>query len=111
LSLAPGRPFTRTACILLIGTVGSTPLAAQLLEDAPTVMIPPEPPLTTARSIVTRDRQTPVAERALPAFSAQGITVGAFDVFPGLSVGGLYTSNIYADNRRRHSDVAVVVRP
>ena len=112
MSFVPSRRrLARVTCVLLVGAAGAMPATGQLLEDPQTVVIPPEPPLTTARSIFTRDRQNPVAERMLPAFSAQGVSVGDFDVFPGLSIGGLYTSNIFADNTRRRSDVAVVVRP
>ncbi|MEJ8630085.1 hypothetical protein P0F65_10115 [Sphingomonas sp. I4] len=62
--------------------------AAQLVQDVPTVIVPPEPPITTAQSVFTRSRDVGVADRMLPAFTAQGTTVGAFDVFAGLSIGG-----------------------
>ncbi|RZL85968.1 MAG: hypothetical protein EOP66_00045 [Sphingomonas sp.] len=52
-----------------------------------------------------------MADRMLPAFSAKGMTLGAFDVFPGLSIGGLYSSNVFANNANRRSDFALVVRP
>jgi hypothetical protein len=87
------------------------PVGAQLIEDAPTVAIPNNPPLSTARSVFARDSTIPVAERMLPAFSAHGLKLGDFDLFPGLSVGGLYTSNVFANNARKRSDFAVVVRP
>jgi hypothetical protein len=89
----------------------ASPAAAQLLQDEPTVVVPSEPPLSSVRSAFERGQDIGVADRMLPAFSAQALTVGAFDVFPGLSIGGLYTSNIFANNDNRHSDVALVVRP
>jgi hypothetical protein len=94
-----------------LGLGWASPGASQLLQDAPTVALPAEPPLTDARSAFERQRMIGVAERMLPAFSAQGATVGAFDLFPGLAVGPLFTSNIFANNDNRRSDVAVVVRP
>lgn len=87
------------------------PAAAQLLQDAPTVLVPPEPPITTARSVFARGREVAVADRVLPEFSAHAVSVGAFDVFPGLAVGGLYTTNVFADNDNRHADIALVLRP
>jgi hypothetical protein len=87
------------------------PAAAQLLQDPPTVVVPPEPPITTARSVFDRENQVPVAERMLPAFAAQGVSIGNFELFPGLAVGSFATSNVYADNDRRDGDLAVVVRP
>lgn len=75
------------------------------------MVVPAEPPLTSARSIFARDAQMAVADRMLPAFSATGVSVGAFDVFPGLSIGGLYTSNVFANNDNKRSDFALVVRP
>ena len=47
----------------------------------------------------------------MPAFSAQGARLGGFDLFPGLALGTFYDSNVFADNSRRHSDVAFVARP
>lgn len=99
------------AVAVLLGSACATQAGAQLLQDVPTVIVPPEPPLTDQRSVFARDRDVAVADRMLPAFSAQGTTVGAFDIFPALSVGGLFTSNLYANNARRRSDVALVVRP
>jgi hypothetical protein len=94
---------------LAAGTV--SPASAQLLQDAPTVVVPNEPPVTSARSVFARTRETAVADRMLPAFSAQGVSVGAFDVFPGLSIGGLYTTNLFANNDDRRDDIALVIRP
>ncbi len=97
---------------LLIAAGASTaPGGAQLLQDARTVVVPPEPVPTNGRSAFARDRDVGVADRALPAFTAQGITVGAFDVFPAVSVGGLFTSNVFANNDNRRGDFALVVRP
>lgn len=98
-----------TGALLLVNA--GWPAPAQLLQDPQTVVVPPPPPITTARSIFARDGALPVADRILPAFSAQGLKVGDFDLYPGLTVGGLYTSNVYADNHRREDDVALVVRP
>ncbi|MDB5714718.1 MAG: hypothetical protein JWO15_2115 [Sphingomonadales bacterium] len=102
---ALGTLLTPVACLF------GQPVDAQLLQDAPTVVVPNEPPLTTQRSVFARDSMIPVAERMLPALSAQGIKLGNFDLFPGLSIGGLYTSNVFANNDRKRSDFAVVVRP
>jgi hypothetical protein len=87
------------------------PASAQLLQDPQTVVIPPEPPITTAQSVFDRDNQVPVANRMLPAFSAQGMTLGNFNFFPGLAVGTFLDSNVFADNDRRRGDLAFVVRP
>lgn len=87
------------------------PVAAQLLQDAPTVVVPPEPPISDAQSAFDRSREVAVADRMLPEFSAQGTSVGPFDVFGGLALGGLFSSNVFADNDRKRSDVALVVRP
>jgi hypothetical protein len=105
------RTLARSVVALALTAGGAMPVAAQLLQDAPTVAVPPPPPITTARSVFTHDRAIPVAERMLPEFSAQGVTVGAFDVFPGLAIGGLFTSNVYANNDAKKSDFAAVVRP
>lgn len=99
----------RTCAVPLLAIAGAA--HGQLLQDAQTVIVPPPPPITTARSVFARDGEVPVADRVLPAFSAQALTLGDFDLYPGLSIGGLYTSNVYADNDRRRSDFAVVVRP
>lgn len=104
------RPLSRLALLMIAGA-GSAPLGAQLLQDVPTVQVPPEPPLTQARSVFTRDRDLAVTDRTLPAFTAQGVSMGAFDVFPAVSVGGLFTSNLFAHNDDRRSDVVLVVRP
>lgn len=96
---------------ILLGAGAPLPAAAQLLQDAPTVVIPPEPPLSTAQSVFTRDKEVTVADRMLPAFTAQGTTIGEFDLFPALSIGGLFTSNIFDDNSRRQSDEGIVLRP
>jgi|OM-RGC.v1.002493343 hypothetical protein len=104
------RRLSRLASLMIAGAC-TAPLGAQLLQDVPTVQVPPEPPLTDARSVFARERDTGVADRTLPAFTAQGVTVGAFDVFPAVSVGGLFTSNLFANNEDRRSDVALVVRP
>ncbi|MBM6577482.1 outer membrane beta-barrel protein [Microvirga sp. SRT01] len=102
----------RASALTAIAIVASAvPATAQLLQDEPTVVIPPEPPLTPARSVFARDREVAVADRMLPAFSAKGMTVGAFDVFPGLAVGGLYTSNIFANNADKHADAGLMIRP
>lgn len=105
------RRLPRTALALILAGGGAGSAGAQLLQDAPTVVVPPAPPISTAQSIFTRGREIGVADRMLPAFSAQGTTVGAFDVYPGLSIGGLYTSNLFANNDNRHGDVGIVVRP
>ncbi|WBH18088.1 outer membrane beta-barrel protein [Sphingomonas radiodurans] len=105
-SVSPARLLVTASALLL-----AAPAAAQLLQDVPTVVVPPEPPITTQRSVFARDAQVAVADRMLPAFSAEGVTVGAFDVYPGISIGGLYTSNVLANNARRRSDTALVVRP
>ena len=89
----------------------AAPAAAQLLEDVPTVVIPPEPPITTAQSVFARQQQIAVADRVFSAFTAQGVRVGAFDVYPGLAIGGLYTSDVFANDQNRHGDYALVVRP
>lgn len=102
----------RASALTAVAIVASAcPAGAQLLQDEPTVVVPPEPPLTPARSIFARDREVAVADRMLPAFSAKGMTVGAFDVFPGLAVGGLYTSNIFANNADKQGDAGLVIRP
>lgn len=98
-----------SALVVTAGWTGQA--AAQLLQDAPTVIVPDEAPITTARSIFARTQEVAVADRMLPAFSAVPITVGYFDVFPALSIGGLYTSNLLANNDDKRSDVALVVRP
>ena len=105
------RSLARAAVALALTTGAAVPAAAQLIEDVPTVVVPPAPPITTARSVFAHDRVTPVADRVLPEFSAQGLTVGAFDVFPGLAIGGLFSSNVFADDARKKSDFAAVVRP
>ncbi|WP_174292214.1 outer membrane beta-barrel protein [Sphingomonas bacterium] len=96
---------------MILATGWAAPAAAQLLQDAPTVAIPPPPPITTAQSVFARQQEVTVVDRMLPAFSAQGTKIGGFDVFPALAIGPLYTSNIFANNANRHGDVAVVVRP
>ncbi len=97
---------------LLAPTIGAgTPAAAQLLQDAPTVVVPPEPPIATGQSVFARQQPVGVADRVLPAFSAHGTTIGAFDLFPAVSIGGLYASNVLANNEDRRSDIAIVVRP
>jgi hypothetical protein len=111
LSHSPVRRRCAALSAAALATLVASPAAAQLLQDVPTVVVPPEPPINTAQSQFTRQREIGVADRMLPAFSAQGVTIGAFDVFPGLAIGGLYTSNIFANNANRRSDVAVVVRP
>ena len=105
------RRLSRAASFMILAGALPGIAGAQLLEDAPTVLVPPEPPITTAQSIFARGREVGVADRMLPAFTAQGITLGAFDLYPGLSIGGLYTSNLFANNANRQSDFAVVVRP
>lgn len=99
------------ATALVAPALAAGPAAAQLLQDVPTVVVPPAPPITTAQSIFARQQNIGVADRVIPAFSAQGTTIGAFDVYPGLSIGGLYTANVFANNGNRRSDFAVVVRP
>jgi len=101
----------RTALGLVFAAGTAAPGSAQLLQDAPTVMIPPEAPITSVRSVFARTRETAVADRMLPAFTAQGISVGAFDVFPGLAIGSVYTTNLFANNDDRRDDIALVVRP
>ena len=71
----------------------------------------PRVALSTARSIFVHDDEVAVTDRALPAFSATGVPVGNFDIYPGLAIGGLFDSNVLADNSRRHADAAVVIRP
>lgn len=105
------RPSATTAIALAIATSAGGPVSAQLLQDPPTVVVPNEAPISTASSVFARTAETAVADRMLPAFSAQGISVGAFDVFPGLSIGGLYTTNLFANNDDRRDDIALVVRP
>ncbi|MEG3092743.1 outer membrane beta-barrel protein [Sphingomonas sp. PB1R3] len=105
------RRLARGASLLVLVCGTGGPAAAQLVQDVPTVIVPPEPPITTAQSVFTRSRDVGVADRMLPAFTAQGTTVGAFDVFAGLSIGGLYTSNLFANNVDRRSDFAAVIRP
>ena len=102
-SLAAPAAVAACACVC--------PAAAQLLQDPSTVVVPPEPPLTSDRSVFSRDRDVAVADRVLPAISAQRLTLGAFDLYPGLAIGGQYTSNLFANNDRRRSDIALVVRP
>lgn len=97
-------------CLALLAGAGA-PASAQLLQDPITIVVPNEPPISTARSVFARTQDIAVADRMLPAFSAQGISVGAFDVFPGVSIGGLYTTNLFANNDDRRDDVALVVRP
>ncbi len=89
----------------------ATPAAAQLLQDAPTVMTPAEAPIATARSAFARDADVAVADRMLPEFAAQGVSVGAFDVYPGLAIGPLVSSNVFADEANERSDAALVIRP
>lgn len=98
-----------SSAVLIIALNSSA--AAQLLQDAPTVVVPAEPPISTAQSVFERNREVSVADRMLPEFGASGSTIGAFDVYPGLSAGGLYTTNIFANNRNRRDDVALVLRP
>ncbi len=105
------RLYSIVGSLVLGLGAAATPATAQLLQDVPTVILPPEPPITTAQSIFARQQEIGVADRVLPAFSAQGTTIGAFDVFPGLSIGGLYTSNVFADNADRHGAFAAVIRP
>ncbi|MEG3164815.1 outer membrane beta-barrel protein [Sphingomonas sp. PB2P19] len=107
---APTRRALAVSTIAL-ATMAAAPAAAQLLQDPITVVVPDEPPITTARSVFARSQETGVADRMFPAFSAQGVSVGAFDVFPGLSIGGLYTTNLFANNDDRRDDIALVVRP
>lgn len=102
---------SRVAAALAITTLATGPAAAQLLQDTRTVVVPPEPPITTGQSVFARNKEIGVADRMLPAFSAQGVSVGAFDVYPGLSIGGLYTSNVFANDSNHHADFAAVVRP
>lgn len=87
------------------------PAAAQLLVDPPTVEIPPEPPVSDARSSFARDANVPVRERMLPAFTAQGVPLGNFRLYPGLAIGPVVTSNVFANNDRRAADIALVARP
>lgn len=111
--ILPRSPRRRTLTLtsLCLGSTLAGPAAAQLLQDAPTVAIPPPPPITNVQSIFARQREIGVADRMLPAFSAHGTTVGPFDVFPALAIGGLYTSNVFANNANRRSDEALVIRP
>ncbi|WP_242098488.1 outer membrane beta-barrel protein [Sphingomonas sp. CROZ-RG-20F-R02-07] len=113
MSRAPGSPAKRRRAWHLALPLGALcgGADAQLLQDPQTVVVPPPPPITTAHSIFARDSTIPVADRMLPAFSAQGLSVGNFDLYPGLTIGGLYTSNLYADNDRKRSDAALVIRP
>ena len=97
--------------LFIVGFGCAAPTQAQLLQDAPTVVVPSEPPITTARSVFARDGEIAVTDRMLPAFTAQGTTIGAFDAFAGLSIGGVYTSNLFANNDNRRSDFAAVIRP
>lgn len=101
----------RAASALAFATAFTQPAAAQLLQDVRTVLVPAEPPITTAQSSFERDREIGVADRMLPAFAAQGTSVGAFDLYPGLAIGGLYSSNVFANNANRRGDVALVLRP
>ncbi|MCC2976598.1 outer membrane beta-barrel protein [Sphingomonas sp. PL-96] len=88
-----------------------SPAAAQLLHDPETVLVPPEVPITTAESAFNRGNQVPVADRMLPAFTAKGSKLGNFELFPGVAIGSIATSNVFANNDRRRSDLALVVRP
>ena len=97
------------AALALVATTG--PAMGQLLQDPQTAVVPPAPPISTARSVFARDGETAVADRMLPAFSATGTTAGPFVLYPALSIGGMYDNNVYANNRDRHGDVAAVIRP
>ena len=44
-------------------------------------------------------------------FSPYGVQVGAFNVFPSLAIEPSVTSNVYANNDRKESDVFVSIRP
>ena len=52
-----------------------------------------------------------MSERMLPAFSAQGIDVGNFTMYPGLTVQGIASSNILANDDRKVSTIGLLVRP
>jgi hypothetical protein len=64
----------------------------------------------------TVDQQSPirgqsVADRPRPDFDATPIDVGSFQLFPSLSVGANYDSNIYATQTNEKSDTILKVNP
>jgi hypothetical protein len=56
-------------------------------------------------------RDETVANRARPELDALGVRSGSFKIFPVLAGGGIYNSNIYADDVNVFSDTIFVVSP
>ncbi len=69
------RRLSRLASLMIAGAC-TAPLGAQLLQDVPTVQVPPEPPLTDARSVFARERDTGWEEgRRIAWASAEGADI------------------------------------
>lgn len=53
----------------------------------------------------------PVRMRQHPGYESVGIRAGSWMVYPSMTMGGLYDSNVFASNFDKRSDVALVVAP
>lgn len=58
-----------------------------------------------------RDRNVSVLERPHPDFDPLGYRLGSFLINPALTVSPGFTSNVYADNANKKSDVFLITQP
>jgi hypothetical protein len=60
---------------------------------------------------ISRGRNTSVADRPHPDYDAQGIRLGAFNIYPEVAAAAEFNDNVFADNANKHSDIIFSVRP
>lgn len=106
-----GRARVPAAAVAAFSLMLPAVAPAQIIDQS-TIVLPPRPlPPSPILSAFSRDRDYPVAEHVFRAFSATGVKIGNFDLFPGLMVAPEFISNIYANNADRHSAAALLIRP
>jgi hypothetical protein len=90
------RNMARLARIGLLALLGGTIASPLALAQQPA----PEP-----------ERNVTVEQRRRPQFDPLGIRAGGFLVFPQLSVGGEYDSNVFAAEDNEDDDYGLLIRP
>ncbi len=113
------------AALLLAGTSAQAQVSstAQLIQPPGPPSAPPwnaqqvfEPLLYPQRWDYERrwelaPEDLPVRTRIQPGYEPVGVRAGSWMLFPMITAGGLYDSNVFASNATRQSDIAVVAAP
>lgn len=118
-----GMPFAWWCSVTLLLLNATTTTQAQVLDP---LKLPRNPPWNVHEVLEPlvfpdwwdrdeRDKREPedrpVRTRQHPGYESVGLRAGSWMVYPSMTLGGLFDSNVFASNTDKRSDLALIVAP